>query len=145
MRPPDRQRTCRASHARPHTLFSIRSHWPVQDRLTSAPALVGGVVKTVRNPNETYADCRRKGYAYVPAWSFEYFLHRERAFHAYWDNMTQQTHAVVNVPYEDLARPRELHRHLMVLREHFFPEITSSSASHAVAMFPSRATPSKRL
>ncbi len=85
--------------------------------------------------NETYNDCVRKRYAYVGSMRLAYFLQRERAFHEYWDNMTQ-SHTVVNIPYEDLARPHKLKQHLLVLRDSFFPEITSSSASTAVALFP---------
>ena len=98
-------------------------------------------MKTVRDRNETFADCRRKNYGYVRTghWTVEYFGQRERRFHDHWDEMAA-SHGLqrVNVPFERLADKRYVLQLLLELRRAFFPEITMESAHRSVNMFPHR-------
>ena len=125
----------------------IKTHFPFAqfnhglDRQISIPALVGGVVKTVRSPNETRADCQRKNYAHVNAWSNEYFLKREHDFHKYWDGMAD-SHGlrVINVLFDRLSDPSYVLEILLELQGTFFPEITMERAQKAIKAFPHRAS-----
>ena len=112
----------------------------IRAKLIVLPALVGGVIKTTRDPRATFDDCVRKDYAGVKVGGWNDFITRVRRFHAYWDGLALLGIRVINVDFESLSSPPYVEEILMQLREAFFPEITPERARWAVISYPHRAS-----
>ena len=139
--------TCATIHTATTERVMIKTHfpfatylwWESKDRHLTLPALIGGVIKTTRDPRAAFDDCVRKNYAGVKAGGWNDFITRVRRFHAYWDGMALSGIPVVNVDFAGLSSPRYVEEVLMQLRDAFFPEITPERARLAVISYPHRA------